>query len=477
MRVRSEVSTFVVALAVAAACVETRGQAMGGGGPAITVAAPAVEVPAAPAGAGAPSKEPASLEGVWTVVSMETDGERVPQEHAGGLRFCFAGKDLEIRLLDDPVAKSTFELDTSENPPQIRLTYMGEPTLGIYQLEGDALSICLGRTVDDPPTDFATGPDVAGAVLFRLERGDKRPQAAPLLIVNADGTNVRKLDGMPVDLQAGSPDWSPNGKYLAFDGWRLARGETYGNAHVYVVGVDGKGLKDLGPGAMPSWSPDSKRLVFCKYGGGMGDDRGVWIMDADGQNQKHISPDGWGCDWSPKGDEIVFTLGSGLANLCVYDTVKDESRMLLDSQEYASIYWNLSWSADGKQIAFKGNRTDGSQEIAVVDARGEQQGFKILVSTEKDKGFKQLSHIVAWDGDQNRILSPMRGSEDKLLQIYVLDPTGAKPPQRFPGLDPSRINREMAWSPDGKQIVFISQEKKPPQPPAGALALPPAQLE
>src|SRR4051794_6821638 len=60
------------------------------------------------------------------------------------------------------------------------------------------------------------------------------------------------------------PAWSPNGKLIAFDD-----GGVSGNlSDLYVINADGTNVRKLTNGRYvlrPTWSPDSKRLAF-EYG-------------------------------------------------------------------------------------------------------------------------------------------------------------------------------------------------------------------
>ena len=70
---------------------------------------------------------------------------------------------------------------------------------------------------------------------------------------------ARRVTRSPtIDLQ---PAWSPDGRRLAF-----ARTVPGFNTEIYVVGVDGKGLRRLthnrGQDAEPSWAPNGKRIAW-----------------------------------------------------------------------------------------------------------------------------------------------------------------------------------------------------------------------
>jgi uncharacterized protein (TIGR03067 family) len=394
----------------------------------------------------------ASLEGIWSVVSMQEDGTKVPSSKAKTLRFVFSDNRLSMRILEQVIAESDYTTDATKQPPTIDLTLEGKPALGIYQLEGDDLRICLGRSTDKRPGEFAIEADSPSRTLITLKRGDIAPKGRRFFVMGADGTGRHLLAKLPKDMVTGSPDWSPDGNKIAFDCWRLARDESYPNGHVGVVNVDGSGFEDLGAGSMPSWSPDGRRLVFCKSSPG-----GLWVMNADGSNQKRINTDsGWGCDWSPTGNEIAIRVG-GPAHIRIINPDTGEWRSVLETQQYQTVYWNFSWSPDGKSICFAGVRHDGTEEVAVVSAQGESEGFKVLLST-KDERFEAVNPIVAWDGNAKQILVSLRAKGSKYWQIYLLDPEGEIPPKRLPGQDAGLDCAEMAWSPDGEQVVFRPHE-------------------
>lgn len=394
-----------------------------------------------------------TLEGIWRVVSMFNRGERIPNANVKGFCIEIGEKKLTMRLKDRVLAETDFEIDESTKPASIKMVFEGKPSLGILVKEGRRMSICLSGSEEQRPTKFISEDDSPNRMLIHLCWGEFPPDR-PIWIANANGGNLRQLE-LPKGFACGSPDWSPDGKVVACDAWNLTRGEDYDAGRLTLVPVNGGEVTDLGPGAMPSWSPNGKRIAFCRYGAG----GGVRVMDADGTDEELIDGDGWGVDWSPVGNEIAYPkpTSSGM-NICIVDSDTEERRMLLESEEYRWICWNLSWSPDGKSICFVGTRHDGTKEVARVSAQGRDEGFKILFSTKTAPQYELIRSIVSWAGNSEQILVSMKGPEDRFRQLYVLDAEGEEPPKPFPGQRPHCENEDMAWSSDGKQVAYIRWE-------------------
>ena len=162
----------------------------------------------------------------------------------------------------------------------------GDPELYVTDSDGAGLK----RLTVHP------GPDVApvwnpktGGQLAWAERSlvTRLPQ---ICIMEADGTNQQHVtdEGFAV-----SPSWSPNGQFLAFS-WmrRFGPGEP-GAQDIYVMDVTthtwaqlthGEGRNDF-----PSWSPDSRHLVFQSSRSGQEE---IWTMLADGTQQQQLTTSG-----------------------------------------------------------------------------------------------------------------------------------------------------------------------------------------
>jgi Tol biopolymer transport system component len=282
-----------------------------------------------------------------------------------------------------------------------------------------------------------------------LTQSTDTPNRSAIYELNADGTGWKRLFDVPEFESLGSPNCSADGQWLAFDGCRSQKGETWSQSHMLAARMDGTGLTDLGPGAMPTWSPDGTRFACSRN-----DDGAVWIMNRVRHDGQPLDSAGWGIAWSPVSSQVVYARPG---NLVVHDTATGESRELFRPGEspYGRIYWNMTWSADGKQVAFLGHNTaDQKYEIAVVDAQGPEFGFKVCFSS-----MTQISANLAWHPRGKRLVFPRHAPEHQVSQLYEVDPMRDGPPVLVPGQPHDRNNVSMCWTPDGERLIVISRPR------------------
>jgi hypothetical protein len=276
---------------------------------------------------------------------------------------------------------------------------------------------------------------------------DERP-VPTLVVMNTDGSGVREITGPPKGFtQLGSPEWSPDGKTIAFD---ASLGSTT-NSHVYLVNADGTELRDAGLGCMPSFSRDGKRLVQSLPG------QGIMLMNATGSQRESIARNGWGAQWSPDGKFIAWGQSG---NIIVMDVKTNKQKPLLVGEQanlFDYTYWNLGWSHDSRSIAFKArNRRTRGEDIVVADI-DDPNGFKILRSSSRG-----IYVDFTFLANNRRVLFAMADPADNIPRLFYLDRDQDGPPQRLPVPALNWRIVGAAVSPDGSRIAFPGEQI--PQP-------------
>ena len=347
--------------------------------------------------------------------------------------------------------KQVFYLFTEGDSPHFQLA--GQKTVS----DADGLGIDLNAIANGTATSGVVWNSltIAADELLLMPGPNDAPQNE-IMVMNADGSDLRSITGHDKSLGgAGSPDWSPDGKQIAFD---IYNGTRAGN---YLINTDGTGLKYLGAGCMPTFGAGGDRLAFSWSGSGMA------LMDLAGENREVLTPDGWGAQFSPNGKWVSYqsyerTPTTRSINITIIDVASKEKRVILEGDEatrYSSIYWNMEWSPDSQQICFKGRLASSSDsyEVATTSIDGSSKSFRILTKETTDTDF-------GWHPDGSRIL--LAKTSPKHLggpRLHVCDlKTGEITLLETQPLD--RPNHSGTWSPDGKQIAFVSRRNPEPVP-------------
>jgi TolB protein len=231
----------------------------------------------------------------------------------------------------------------------------------------------------------------SGLIAFSL-RG--RDDNNAIYVVRPDGSGLRQLTRPQVRQGYGGdsgPEWSPDGRRVAFERDLPAWGAD--QFQVHVISANGRGERTLTAGpydVMPAWAPDSKRLAFVRLV--IGDAvtvSSIYEVTLSGETTEliagtaDVSP-----AWSPDGRAIAFVrLIRGTPQLFVADASGSDVRPL------GIAGTQPAWSPDGRRLAFVsfadangrtcvGRTCAANGEIYVVGADG--SGLRRVTASKAD---------------------------------------------------------------------------------------------
>lgn len=242
-----------------------------------------------------------------------------------------------------------------------------------------------------------------------------------IFTIQPNGTNIRQLT---FGEDSGRPDWSPDGRHIAFMTFRNEK------AWIAVMDANGSNQTMLAEGITPDWSPDGRLIAFARP------DEGqvlqIWTIHADGSNMTQITRSNTtkiGPSWSPRGDEMVFIL-----------------------------------------LKNPGSPSDPQPEIGIMNADGTNE--RILTTEDRINIHVDLNgdttlcetaydaNAPAWSPVSNTIAF-WSGVENQYGQIWTINSDGSGSRQLTD--DCNRNSDDPSWSPDGRKILFGSLRSGRPE--------------
>ena len=349
----------------------------------------------------------------------------------------------------------------------------------------------------------------------------KHEYRSAIWIAPVDGGEAQRFTSITAN--ASSPEWSPDGRWLAFVSEREseatgkdAKKQGKGKPQIWVLPVTGGEARQLTfmehGASSPVWSPDSKHLLFNAQVGPADEEteedkplpkvrviNQLWykldgvgfiyerrshlfITSINGGTPQQLTDGDWDdgdAAWSPDGTQIVFAsnhaedrwriLGADLYTLQIKDGTAGELRCLTDSTLACG---SPSWSPDGKTIAF------------LASAKVHSGGHTYLYSTASDAD-KQAPHNLSKDfdgtcmdwtnsdiGDEHLMPPPAWSADGASLyvlaslhgasRLFTLSARGAN--AQPPTLTPGNVHvRDFSIDTAKKQIALLVGDATRPQ--------------
>jgi Tol biopolymer transport system component len=205
-----------------------------------------------------------------------------------------------------------------------------------------------------------------GRILFAFgESGSDHPAQAA--VMDGDGKHRRVLRGVDHVLGA---SWSPDDRSIAFDRLGPVPRRNIYRPNVWTMNVDGRPRfrRVVRNGGTPAWSPSGRRIAFVRG-------RDIWLADLNGRRQRRIIRHGRSPQWSPEGEKLAFERGGSQSSIWVADVAAKKERRLVRNGDDAQ------WSPDGREIAFDRCVTQGLDTECFVyamraDGSGQHRLFK-----------------------------------------------------------------------------------------------------
>lgn len=266
------------------------------------------------------------------------------------------------------------------------------------------------------------------------------PNTAPyaIFVMGSDGTGLRQLCTVEGASGQGSPAWSDDGQWIAFDIWS----KHTANSRIFVVRKDGTELREVAEGAMPVWSQSGDALFYHRYDG---DNWGLWTARVNGEEQKMLAATVMTPQPRP-GQELLAVTSFG-RQLCLLEAPYTTPRNLHVPFE---LDFGFGWSPDGKRICGRSPGQDGQHKLVVIDV----SDVASPVTTDLVTG--EIAIHAKWSHRGDWILFAIATESAHKYQLHVVQPQHPDQVLLLQGQDPRRSNSDGAWSPDGSMIAFAS---------------------
>lgn len=259
--------------------------------------------------------------GVWLIHPDGTGDHQIasdvfeyqglPDWSPDGTRLVFTTRGGETEPLYE------YDLATGTSRELFAGGYYDEPA---YSPDGTKVALIryLGPLINDMPSDCALAiGDVATGEVTQITSNTEPqcdreyfprwspdgsqltywrypPKGTAVFVINADGTNERRLTDL--EMAAGDPDWSPDGNWIVFSTHPLHGFGCCEVSNLYRMHPDGSGMEQLTHydtkdlrATQPRYTPDGQYIAFTAV---RPSTRSLWAIPAEGGEPILLAPGG-----------------------------------------------------------------------------------------------------------------------------------------------------------------------------------------
>jgi TolB protein len=262
------------------------------------------------------------------------------------------------------------------------------------------------------------------------------------------------------------------GRRILFESLAPNGGDT-----LYTMAQDGSDVQQLqlnvpGSAISPDWSPDGKRVAFSVQAA---DSQSIWIADADGKNTRELFHCAGAClgtdypAWSPDGKSIAFTYSNAnpapIAGPPSGDSIRVidvESRnvTVVIRSRFPRLVDLARWSPDGTRLVIQRDRfsSDGNETGSRIEVVRVRDGQVRAVTS-----FSKFAFHPDWAAHGNLIafdtydLLAYRESAPGASNLFTVRPDGTHPKQLTHFKTGGNRVSAATLTPDGKRIMFTYQ--------------------
>ena len=322
---------------------------------------------------------------VWSIAVDGSDAKKV----INGTQPIYAGDGKHIYFMGRYTSESELsmiEVSSTGEP-------IGEPTPVLNAREGAYFS---GPVIS---------PD-GKRILYSANRIESNLSTV-LLLANGDPAGPPTIFASDTSSRNTLPRFSPDGRKIALNRWR----RTTGN-HIWIGDADGKNLTQItntpGGEAQASWLPGGDKVAFLSEGS----DKHLmlWTVSIVTGKQEPLVDLGKGIQYatlSPDGNRVAYNfIQNGVINIWIADVRDGQRKQLTFDDEMAGF---PCWSRDGQWIAYEKKR-GRDDYLMIIPTTG---GQPIQLTTDKGKSWP---HSFSPDGKE----IVFAGERDGIWNIYTI---------------------------------------------------------